>query len=78
MKKITLTKQGLFKKETLKNLEENKIKGGGWSSGCTDGCTTLTFTYWNCSKANCSGDCPPTVPATTTINRIAASKPKNF
>lgn len=55
MKKKNLKGLSLNKK-SISNLNEEQIKGGRFTRGCTDGCTPLQ-TAWNCSAGNCTGDC---------------------
>jgi len=59
MKKLTL------KKELVANLNNEHLtsvvgggfwSAGGCSGGCSDGCWTLQ-TLWNCTKADCTGNC---------------------
>ncbi len=66
MKKIKIQGKLSLNKSTIASLNAeqlNQIKGGGYnngggaSKGCTDGCTSLGATLWNCSKAGCSNDC---------------------
>jgi len=62
MKKKDLKGLKLHKK-LISNLNKNQTVGGGlnngvgFTDGCTDGCTPFQ-TFWNCSKANCTSDCP--------------------
>ena len=37
-------------------IKDNKPATGGFSSGCSDGCTTLGTVY-NCTECYCSKDC---------------------
>ena len=55
MKKKKLKGLNLNKK-SISNLDGNQVNGGGFTQGCTDGCTPLQ-TAWNCSRGNCTGDC---------------------
>lgn len=55
MKKKTLTGLALNKK-SISNLNKETINGGGFSDGCTDGCTPAQ-TWLNCTRANCTNDC---------------------
>ncbi|WP_165026976.1 TIGR04149 family rSAM-modified RiPP [Dysgonomonas sp. ZJ279] len=56
LKKLTLNKSIVA---NLGNDELNQLKGGGFTSGCTDGCTTSVIgqSYWNCTNTNCTNDC---------------------
>jgi len=62
MKKQKLKHLSLNKK-VVSNLNDENIKGGRFSQGCTDGCTDPDgFTYflctmWNCTRGNCTEDC---------------------
>ena len=53
LKKLTLNKIDVA---NLSKDEQEQLKGGGWSAGCTDGCTPLQ-THGNCTNANCTADC---------------------
>ncbi|WP_046755105.1 class I lanthipeptide [Kordia jejudonensis] len=55
MKKKALTGLELNKK-SISNLNSDAINGGGFSDGCTDGCTPAQ-TWFNCTQANCTADC---------------------
>lgn len=60
MKKRKLNGLTLNKQSISKLNSEQVIGGftaGNCTTGCTDGCTPLR-TEWNCTKQNCSGDCP--------------------
>ncbi|WP_156121389.1 class I lanthipeptide [Alistipes sp. ZOR0009] len=59
MKKL---KKLRLSKETIASLDENVLDSvkGGWSGGCTDGCTGTTSwlcTNFNCTKRDCTADC---------------------
>ena len=55
IKKLSLNKEVIA---NLDQLESSNIKGG-FSGGCTDGCTGsfVACSAWNCSKGNCTDDC---------------------
>jgi len=55
MKKRQLIGLALNKK-SISNLNSNAINGGGFSAGCTDGCSPAQ-TALNCTRANCTDDC---------------------
>ncbi len=60
MEKKKVDKKLNLNKKAISNLNQ-KIKGGGWtsgcwSSGCTDGCGPLQTEY-NCTRGNCTEDC---------------------
>ena len=55
MKKKSLKGLNLNKK-SVSNLNSEAINGGGFSDGCTDGCTPFQ-TALNCTRANCTADC---------------------
>ncbi|WP_340202245.1 hypothetical protein [Ascidiimonas sp. W6] len=55
MKKKKISSKLNLNKKSISNLS-NQIVGGGWSDGCTDGCTPAQ-SYGNCTNANCSNDC---------------------
>ncbi|WP_298418850.1 hypothetical protein [uncultured Kordia sp.] len=46
----------VLNKNSISNLNSDAINGGGFSAGCTDGCTPFQ-TALNCTRANCSADC---------------------
>ena len=51
-----------LKKDIIVNLDQSEssnIKGGGFTAGCTDGCTgsVAGCTWWNCTEAGCTADC---------------------
>jgi precorrin-6B methylase 2 len=69
MKKIKLNATKLqLNKEKISNLtnqELGSVQGGalwtfgGCTGGCSDGCEIiLMHTKWNCTKTNCTNDCP--------------------
>ncbi|WP_420574002.1 hypothetical protein [Kordia sp.] len=56
MKKQNLKGLSLNKK-SVSNLNQQHVKGGGITDGCSDGCTPFQ-TAWNCTKgADCTADC---------------------
>lgn len=55
MKKQKLTGLELNKK-SITNLNIEIIHGGGFSAGCSDGCSPFQ-TALNCTRANCTQDC---------------------
>jgi len=57
MKKKNLKGLSLNKK-SVSNLNTNDLVGGGFTAGCTDGCTPFQ-TEWNCTRVggNCTADC---------------------
>ncbi|WP_430410275.1 class I lanthipeptide [Kordia sp.] len=55
MRKQKLSGLNLNKK-SISNLNSEAINGGGFSDGCTDGCTPAQ-TWLNCTRANCTDDC---------------------
>jgi natural product precursor len=62
MKKVKFEGKLSLNKQTVAKLNQNqmtRVKGGGFSDGCTDGCTTDTSfrTAWNCSDGNCTANC---------------------
>ena len=44
-------------KKLISSLNKKQTVGGSATDGCTDGCSPLR-TLWNCTKANCTADCP--------------------
>ncbi len=55
MKKKAL--QGLkLNKKSISNLNSDLINGGGFSAGCSDGCSPFQ-TALNCTRPNCTDDC---------------------
>ena len=55
MKKKNFKNKLNLNKKAVSNLND-KIVGGGWSQGCTDGCTPAQ-SLGNCTQANCTNDC---------------------
>ncbi|WP_046755106.1 class I lanthipeptide [Kordia jejudonensis] len=55
MKKKALKGLALNKK-SISNLNKEAINGGGFSDGCTDGCSPAQ-TWLNCTQADCTADC---------------------
>ena len=44
-------------KKSVSNLNPENITGGGFTAGCTDGCTPYQ-TAWNCTRGgDCTADC---------------------
>lgn len=55
LKKINLN----LEKDVIAFLNEDsmsEMKGGGWTSGCTDGCSPAQ-SWGPCTNANCTYDC---------------------
>lgn len=64
MKKKKINSKLNLSKKIITNL--NEVKGGGFTDGCTDGCSPAQ-TAWNCTAGgNCSGDCGTRPPHTNT------------
>ena len=56
------TKKLSFNKQVIAQLDQSEssnIRGGGYTAGCTDGCTGSDFmcTAWNCTDNNCTNNC---------------------
>jgi len=60
-KKIKLNKKKIAE---LDKQTASQVKGGGTTSGCTDGCSILA-TWWNCTSATCTADCSSNPSCTT-------------
>lgn len=54
MKKKRISSKLILEKKVITNL--NDIKGGGFTAGCTDGCSPA-HSVWNCTQGACSADC---------------------
>ena len=48
-------KKILLRKESISNLNSDRIKGGN-TQGCSDGCSIFQ-TVLRCTQADCSADC---------------------
>lgn len=55
MKKQKLKKLKLNRK-SVSNLNASVVKGGYFTSGCSDGCTPFQTALY-CTYGNCTGDC---------------------
>ncbi|WP_298417951.1 hypothetical protein [uncultured Kordia sp.] len=59
MKKRNFKSKLHLSKKIVSNL--TKVHGGKViTGGCSDGCSPI-HSLWNCSKQNCTADCPPLI-----------------
>lgn len=55
-KKLELSKEPIA---VLNEESLNGVRGGGYTSGCTDGLWCASM--WRCTHGDCTNDCPPGV-----------------
>lgn len=64
-------------KKSISNLSSTKVKGRGFTSGCTDGCGSISVSHWNCTQANCTADCNSLVCDTDAFCTLTAPPPQD-
>ena len=56
MKKKSFSSKLRLNKKAISHLNTTNVKGGWFTTGCTDGCSPAQ-TEWNCTGTMCSKDC---------------------